>query len=65
MGARIYKCLRSPGIEESIPQAYEAWYAKKDFLPSQPGWESIYGLLKRFTNMGSAVVPLKKIWYGD
>ncbi len=37
--ARIFKRLRSPGIdsEESIP----------------PGWESIPGLLKRFTNTGS------------
>ncbi len=37
--ARICKHLRSPGIdsEELIP----------------PGWESIPGLLKRFTNTGS------------
>ncbi len=25
--APINKCLRSPGIEESIPPAYEAWQA--------------------------------------
>ncbi len=37
--ARIYKRLGSPGIDsqESIP----------------PGWESILGLLKMFTNSGS------------
>ncbi len=57
--------LRSPGIdsEESIPPAYVAWRAGTTYrgcrtVPS--GWDSIPGLLKRFTNTGS--VCMGSIW---
>ncbi len=56
---RICKCLRSPGIdsEESIPPAYVAWRAgttnRVSYGTGPPGWESIPGLFKRFTNTGS------------
>jgi hypothetical protein len=58
IGASICKCLRSPGIDskESIPPAYVAWRAgtsNRVVVPARPGWESIPGLLKRFTNSGS------------
>jgi hypothetical protein len=56
--ARICKCLWSPRTdsEESIPPAYVAWCAgtTNRFCRIGPlGWESIPGLLKRFTNTGS------------
>ncbi len=54
------KCLRSPGIdsEKSIPPAYEAWRAgtpNRVVVPAL-GWESVPGLLKRFTNTGSVQI---------
>ncbi len=58
--ARICKRLRSPEIDsdESIPPAYVAWRAdmtNKLTYTGPPGWESIPGLLKRFTNTGLEV----------
>jgi len=55
---RICKRLRSPGIdsEKSIPPAFEDWQAgrtKRVVVTGPPGWESIPGLLKRFTNTGT------------
>jgi hypothetical protein len=41
---------------ESIPPAHVAWLAdtsNRDVVTGPPGWESIPGLLKRFTNSGS------------
>ncbi len=60
--ARICKRLRRPGIdsEDSIPPAYVAWRAgttNRVVLPVPPGWESIPGLLKRFTHTGSGRSP--------
>ncbi len=57
-GARICKRLRSPGIdsEKSIPPAFVDWQAgtkNRVAVTGPPGWESIPGLLKRFTNTGS------------
>ncbi len=51
--ARICKLLRSPGIDssESTSPANVAWHTGLSYHP--PGWESIPGLLKRFTNTGS------------
>ncbi len=56
--ARICKRLWSPGIdsEESIPPAYAAWRAGTTNRVAVPGWESISGLLKRFTNTGSVLL---------
>ncbi len=58
--ARICKRLRSTGIDsaQSIPPAYVDWQASttnRVVVTSPPGWESIPGLLKRFTNTGSGV----------
>jgi hypothetical protein len=41
-GGRIFKILKSPGIDS------------KELTP--PGWESIPGLLKRFTKSGSVLL---------
>ncbi len=43
--ARIFKLLRSPGIDskESIPSAYVAWRAESETLVSLWGEESIPG----------------------
>jgi hypothetical protein len=54
--ARICKRLRSPDIDskESIPPAHVAWRAAKSnrlVVPGPPGWESIPGLLTRFTKV--------------
>ncbi len=56
--ARICKRLWSPGIdfEESVPPAYAAWRAGTTNRVAVPGWESIPGLLKRFTNTGSVLL---------
>ncbi len=56
--ARICKRLWSPGIdfEESIPPAYAAWWAGTTNRNAVPGWESIPGLLQRFTNTGSVLL---------
>ncbi len=56
---RICKLLRSPEIDsdKSIPPVYVAWRAgiTNRVLRTGPlGWESIPGLLKMFTNTGSA-----------
>jgi hypothetical protein len=61
--ARICKCLKRPEIDsqDSIPPAYVAWRAgtsNRIVAPARQGWESIPGLLKRFTNTGS-VFPVK------
>ncbi len=56
--ARICKRLRSPGIDfkESIPPAHVAWRtgtSNRFVVPfCMPGWESIPGLFRRFTNSG-------------
>ncbi len=74
--ARICKRLRSPRIDskesippridskESIPPAYLAWRAdttKQGCRTGPPGWESIPGLLKRFTNIGSELRAMKRL----
>ncbi len=58
--ARICNRLRSSGIDskQSIPQAYVAWRAgvtsnRVVVPPAAPCWESIPGLLKKFTNSDS------------
>jgi hypothetical protein len=55
--ARTCKRLWSPGTdsEESISPAYVAWRAgtTNRSRTAPPCWESISGLLKRFTNTGS------------
>ena len=55
--ARICKRFRSPGIDskESIPPAYVSLRADTSnrVATVPPGWKSIPGLLKRFTNTGS------------
>jgi hypothetical protein len=58
---RICKRLRSPGIdsEESIPPAFVAWWAGKPKRDVVPVWESIPGLLKRFTNTGSENLTIR------
>jgi hypothetical protein len=60
--ARICKRLRSPGIDfkESIPPAYVASRAGTSigFRAGPPGWESIPGLHKKFTNSGSGKINI-------
>ncbi len=54
---RFFCCQRI----ESIPSAYVAWravYVKYGCRSGQPGWESIPGLLKRFTNSGSGEIVI-------
>jgi hypothetical protein len=56
--ARIFKCLRSPGInsKESIPPAYVAWRAgisNKGIVPARQAGNRFLGLLKKFANSGS------------
>jgi hypothetical protein len=50
--ARICKRLRRPGIDSGCP-CLAGRYVKQDWRTGPPSWESIPGLLKRFTNSGS------------
>jgi hypothetical protein len=61
--ARIYKRLRSPGIdsEKSIPLAYVAWRAgttNRVVVPARQSGNRFRGLLKRSTNKGSGHIFL-------
>jgi hypothetical protein len=51
--ARICKRIRSPGIDSAKLFSLAGNYVKKSCRTLPPGWESIPGLLKRFTNTGS------------
>jgi hypothetical protein len=57
--ARICKLLRSPGIDARNrfrQPNYVAWRAgttNRVVVPTHQGWDSIPGLLQRFTNTGS------------
>ncbi len=61
--ARIFKRLRSPGIDpkESIPPAWGR-YVKYNCCTGPPGWESIPGLLRRFTNTVSGLLYIRIRW---
>ncbi len=48
------------GAKESIPPAYVAWRARTTNKVVAPGWESIPGLLKRFSNGGSGNESLRR-----
>jgi hypothetical protein len=48
--ARICKRLRSQGIDSASLCSLAGRYAKQGCRSDPPGWESIPGLLKRFTN---------------
>ncbi len=67
---RICTRFRSQGNDskESIPPAYIAWqgrYDKQGFRTGQPGWESIAGLRKRFTNTGSGHICTSCFYEGS
>jgi hypothetical protein len=51
--ARICKRLRSPGIDSANLCSLAGRYVKLGRRTGPPGWESIPGLLKSFTNAGS------------
>jgi hypothetical protein len=54
---RICKLLRSPGIDSASLCSLQGQSVKKGCGTCPPGWESISGFLKRFTNTGSANLP--------
>ncbi len=53
--ARICKRLWSPGIDSAGLCSLVGWYEKYGCRTGPPGWESVPGLLKRFTNTRSRV----------
>ncbi len=54
--ARICKRLRSSGIDSASLCCLAGQYDRKGCCTGPPGWESIPGLLKRFTSTGSGLL---------
>ncbi len=54
--AHIRKGLRSPGIDSTSLCSLASRYVKLGCRAGPSGWESIPGLLERFTNTGSALL---------
>ena len=60
-GARICKGLRRPGIDSASLCSMAGRYEKQGCCTDPPGWESIPGLLKRFTNTGLRPAMLHRL----